>query len=77
MKNIYVHTIDGRPAEYWPDEKVIYFARRKMTRFAYSLQQVKREQAKSERARTKKGYASWGVAGYFIIPVDALLEEGK
>lgn len=76
-ENIYVHTIDGRPAEYWPDEKIIYFARKKMTRFADSLQQIKREREKSDHNRTRKGFPSWGTAGYFIIPVSALLKDGK
>lgn len=47
MKDLYMHTLDGRPAEWQSRTKTVVYSGRRVTRFATSLQQIRREQALS------------------------------
>ena len=54
---VYMHTLDGRPAQYWPGEQVAFADdRRGVSRFADSLKQIRREERASERWRRSKGF---------------------
>ena len=50
---LYMHTINGRPAEYVPKGQICYAGARGVTRFAKSLNQIKSEQRKSKQWRKK------------------------
>lgn len=69
---LYVHTIDGRPAQYFPGSQICFSPWRGITRTATSLRQIRREQRASIRWRREKGYeASPSDYGYFRLYVAA------
>ena len=54
----YMHLIDRLPAQYWPDQQIC-FAGKRVTRFATSLKQIRKEQKKSKAWRKR----SLGIRG--------------
>lgn len=53
-KRVYMHTLDGKPAQYLPGQQV-QFAPRTISRFAESVRQIRKEQIASEAWRAKRG----------------------
>lgn len=54
---LYMHTLDGRPAQYYPDEQIAFADdRRGVSRFADSLSQIRREQRASDKWRLEQGF---------------------
>lgn len=65
---VYIHTLDGQPAEYDPGEQVCYLGRNPLTRFARSLRQLRREQQASVAWRWANGMdGGYAVLGYFRL----------
>ena len=80
-RTLYMHTLNGMPAQYTRGGQVS-FAPRTITRFAYSLKQIRLEQKASENWRAKKGYREQFRHGHAMIrlaPEDlsAHTEEGE
>ncbi len=65
-RNLYMHTIDGKPAEY--RDAGIYFAGTKVYRFATSLKQIRREQQKAIASRNKYGWPKMDY-GYVLLKI--------
>ena len=60
-KQLYMHLIDGRPAEYYPGEQICYaatgrYSRTGIQRLATSIEQIKKEQKLSEKWRLSRGF---------------------
>lgn len=69
-KTLYMHTLDGQPAQYVPGSQVT-FAPRTVNRFATSLAQIRREQQQSEDWRTRHGMSAGGfVHGHRCLRVN-------
>lgn len=47
MKDLYMHTLDGKPAQWQEATGTIVFSGKRVTLFAKSLQQIRREQGLS------------------------------
>jgi hypothetical protein len=74
---LYGHTINGSPAMYYEGEQICYATRHRggngITKLAASIYQIKKEQAKSDRWRLKKGFdICKHDYGYFRILKEAL-----
>jgi hypothetical protein len=46
-RKVYMHLLDGKPAEFDAERNYMYFAGKRVTRFATSLAQIRREQQKA------------------------------
>ncbi len=56
MNKFYMHTINGKPALYWPGEQICYYNYYgKLTPLAKSLSQIRREQKASHEYRRSYG----------------------
>lgn len=71
----YIHTIDGRPAEFHEDARMLFFAnsgrgRKGLSKVATSLMQIRRERAICKAERAKFGWPDKFRYGYmrFEIP---------
>jgi hypothetical protein len=53
-RKVYMHLLDGKPAEFDAERKYIYFAGRQVSRFATSLRQIRTEQRKAILAARKE-----------------------
>lgn len=74
-KNFYMHTIDGKPAKYYPGDQIcfIYSSCRANLKFANSLKQIRSEQKKSIEFRRKRGYINTPIEkgyGYLLFRLD-------
>jgi len=56
MKYKYMHTLDGRPAHYYPGEQICYAIQPRPIPLCSSLKQIKKEQKLSAEWRVKKGF---------------------
>jgi len=65
--SLYMHTLDGHPAVYWPGEQICFAGGRAPLRLATSLGQIHRERRMSEKFRKSRsmlsdfnyGYCRW------------------
>lgn len=71
---LYMHTIDGRPAQYFPGEQVCFADWRPVSRFAASLRQIRKEQDASAAWRREQGFDEGGVRGYVRLRIS---QEGR
>lgn len=56
--SLYMHTIDGRPAQFYDYDGQICFCygNQKLIHFADSLEQIRKEQKKTKTFRLSRGY---------------------
>lgn len=54
-RTVYMHLLDGKPAEFDAERRYLYFAGRVIQHFAKSLQQIRREQEATIREARKWG----------------------
>lgn len=62
---VYMHTIDGAPAEFFPGYQIA-FAHNPLSRFADSLRQIRREQRESSEYRLAQGFADNDLGNGYI-----------
>lgn len=62
---LYMHTLDGKPAAFFPRDGVC-FAHKRIT-LARSLRQIRKEQAESSRIRTDAGLSDDCEYGYVTV----------
>ena len=56
MKKVFIHTINGLPAQYYKGEQICYATRRCGIKTVETLAQIKKELRASNKWRKKKGY---------------------
>lgn len=56
MKKVFIHTINGLPAQYHEGEQICYGSRRSGVKTVDTLAQIKKEQRATYKWRKKKGY---------------------
>ena len=56
MKKVFIHTINGLPAQYYDEEQICYGSRRSGVKTVNTLAQIKKEQRATNKWRKKKGY---------------------
>jgi hypothetical protein len=67
---LYMHTIDGRPAEYWPGEQITFARYRNgVSHFAESIQQIRKEERASLRYRRSRGWHDRCAYGYVVLRI--------
>lgn len=74
MNNLYMHTLDGKPA-FYDGQQICYVGiGRKVHKFATSLKQIKSERIKSENWRNKQGFRDFepNDYGHVLIPKSLL-----
>ena len=54
----FLHTIDGKPARFWPKGQICFLRFQGSAKLVRSLKQIKREQTLSCAWRTKRGYGN-------------------
>ena len=58
MKKVFIHTINGLPAQYYEGEQICYGMRRSGVKTVDTLAQIKKEQRATSKYRKKLGYDS-------------------
>lgn len=71
-RKVYMHLLDGKPAEFDAERKYIYFAGRQVSRFASSLNQLRREQQKAiatawSEGENQREWAKIERYGYILV----------
>jgi len=56
MKKVFIHTINGYPAQYYDGEQIYYGSRRSGVKTVNTLAQIKKEQRATNKWRKKKGF---------------------
>ena len=56
MEKVFIHTINGHPAEYYDKEQICYGMRRQGVKTVNTLAQIKKEQRATNKWRKKQGY---------------------
>ena len=56
MKKVFIHTINGTPAQYYKGEQICYGMRKCGVRTVDTLAQIKKEQRASNKWRKKQGW---------------------
>lgn len=65
---LYMHTIEGCPAEYYPKQQICYATNRGVWRFCSSYAKIRYERKKSVTYRIKNGFPIPNY-GYIVLHV--------